>query len=64
MSQRTFSFLVGLVFLVVAVMHVLRLAFSWHVTVGGWTVPIWVSWVAFFVSGLLAYEGLKLSRLP
>ncbi len=62
MSQRTFSLVASLVFLLVAVMHVLRLALGWHVTFGGWTVPMWVSWIALAITGFLAYEGLRLSR--
>jgi hypothetical protein len=62
MSQKTFSLLAGLVFLLVAVMHALRLALGWHVALGGWTVPMWVSWVALVIAGFLAYEGLRFSR--
>ena len=61
MSQKTFSLVAGLIFLVVAVGHALRLGLGWHVTVGGWTVPMWVSWVAFVAAGFLAYKGLRLS---
>jgi hypothetical protein len=64
MSQRTFSLVAGLIFLVVALMHLLRLALGWHVVLAGWTVPLWVSWVALPVAGYLAYEGLSLSRRP
>jgi hypothetical protein len=64
MNQKLFSLVAGLIFLVVAVIHALRLIFSWHVTFVGWAVPIWVSWIAFLVSGFLAYEGLRLSRRP
>jgi len=64
MNQKLFSLVAGLIFLVVAVLHTLRLVFSWHVTLVGWTVPIWVSWIALLVSGFLAYEGLGLSRRP
>ena len=62
MNQKTFSVVAGLIFLVVA--HALRLVFGWHVILQGWTVPIWVSWVALFISGFLAYEGLTLARRP
>lgn len=64
MSQKLFPLVAGLIFLVVAVMHALRLVFSWHVVFVGWSVPMWVSWIAFPVSGFLAYEGLRLSRRP
>jgi hypothetical protein len=60
MRQKTFSLVVGLIFLFVAVMHVLRLALKWEVVLNGWSVPMWVSWLALVVAGFLAFEGLKL----
>jgi hypothetical protein len=63
MSQKRFSLVAGLIFLLVAVMHALRLARGWHVTFASWTVPMWVSWAALVIAGFLAYQGLRLSRL-
>ena len=62
MSEKKFLIISGLIFLVVAVIHVLRLALGWQVTIGDWSVPMWVSWVACVLAGYLAYEGLKLSK--
>jgi hypothetical protein len=60
MSQITFSLVAGMIFLLVAVMHVLRLALKWDVVLNGWPVPMWVSWLALVIAGFLALEGLKL----
>jgi hypothetical protein len=62
MSQKTFSLVAGLIFLLIAVMHVLRLAFRWEVVLNGWVVPMWVSAVALLIAAYLAFEGLNLSR--
>ena len=62
MSQRTFSLVAGLIFLVMAVLHILRLAFKWEVVLNGWSAPMWVSAVALLVATFLAFEGLKLSK--
>jgi hypothetical protein len=62
MRQKTFSLVVGLIFLLIAIMHVLRLAFRWEVVLNGWSVPMWVSWVGLAIAGFLASEGLKLGR--
>jgi hypothetical protein len=64
MNQKTFSFVASAIFLLVALGHVLRLAFGWHAVVNMWVVPMWVSWVAFPISGFLAFEGFRLSRRP
>ena len=62
MSQKTFCFVAGLIFAIVAIVHAMRLAFRWEAMIGGWVVPMWVSWVGVIVAGYLAFEGLKLSR--
>ena len=62
MSQKTFSVAAGLIFLLIAVMHGLRLALKWEVVLNGWTVPMWVSVVAIVIAACLAFEGLKPSR--
>ena len=62
MGQKNFSLVAGLFFLLVAIMHALRLALGWHVTFNGRIEPMWVSWVALVIAGFLAYEGLRLGR--
>ena len=62
MNHKTFSLVAGVVFSVVALMHVVRVALGWQVVFAGWTVPMWVSWLGAVVTGFLAYQGLSLSR--
>ncbi len=62
MSQKTFCFVAGLIFLIVAIGHAMRIAFRWEAMIGGWMVPVWVSGVGVIVAGYLAFEGLKMSR--
>ena len=59
MNQKTFTRIAGLVFSLVAVLHALRLLLKWDAVIGGWTVPMWISWVALAVSGYLAYTASK-----
>jgi hypothetical protein len=61
MSQKTFSFTAGVVFLLVAILHVLRIALGWHVIVNVWTIPMWVSWIGVFIAGFLAFTGFTLA---
>ncbi len=62
MSQKTFSLVVSLVFLLIAVMHALRLALRWEAVVNGWSVPMWVSALALLIAAYLAFEGLMFGR--
>ncbi|MCI0350577.1 MAG: hypothetical protein L0Z53_14230 [Acidobacteriales bacterium] len=62
MSSKSFALVAGIFFLVMALGHVLRLAFGVTAVVGGWTVPTWISIVAILVLAYLAYSGLRLAR--
>ena len=48
-------------FLVVAIMHLLRIIFGWQVEIGGLSIPFWVSWLGVLVAGALAYLGFTQS---
>lgn len=62
MSQKNFSLVVGVIFLIIAVLHALRLLNGWHAEIGTIVIPFWVSVVTLGVSGYLAYKGIMLSR--
>jgi len=62
LSKNAFSSLAGAIFLIVAIGHVLRLAFKWEVIIGGWQVPMWLSGVAALVAAYLAYEGFRMRK--
>lgn len=59
MNQKTFSLIAGVIFLLIALGHLLRLSFSVEVVAGGRTVPMWLSWAALILMGYLSYEGLR-----
>ncbi len=59
MDQRTFSIVAGAIFALVALLHLVRIGFGWPAVIGGWTVPMWVSWLAVLVAAALAYFGLR-----
>ena len=49
-------------FLVVAVMHLLRITLGWQVEIGGLNIPFWASWLGVLVAGALAYFGFTQRR--
>jgi uncharacterized membrane protein len=62
MSQKTFLLVAGVFFLLIALAHLLRIAFGASVVVQNTSIPMWASWIAFVVTGYLAYEGIQLGR--
>jgi hypothetical protein len=62
MSRNTYSLVAGVIFLVIAAAHALRLILKWEVIFAGWQLPLWVSAVAFVLTAYLAYEVFRHSR--
>ena len=62
MDERTFGFVAGIIFSVVALFHLMRIFEEWTLIVGNWSVPKSVSWVAVIVAGGLALIGLRVSQ--
>ena len=52
----------AVLFLVVAVAHLLRIILGWRVEIAGLDIPFWVSWLAVLVAGALAYFGFTQKR--
>jgi hypothetical protein len=59
MDQKAFFVLAGVIFAVVALVHVLRIYMGWPVMIGSWTAPMWLSWIGVVVAGGLSYFGLR-----
>jgi len=49
-------------FLVMAIIHLLRIILGWQVEIGGLSIPFWVSWLGVLVAGALAYFGFTEKR--
>lgn len=55
MKQATFNLLAGTLFLLVAILHALRILLGWEAVIAGWKVPIGFSWLALALAGFLSY---------
>ena len=59
MNQKTFSIGAGVIFAVVALLHLVRIYMDGQSRSEKWSVPMWVSWIALVVAGWLAFIGLR-----
>ena len=62
MTQRTFTGVAGLLFLLGSLLHAARLLFQWNAVIAGWVVPLWLSIVAMILAGFMAYSAWTLRR--
>lgn len=56
-SERMLLQFVGTVFLAVALLHLIRIAFNWNVVIAHLTIPFWISWFGVFIPAYLSYAS-------
>ena len=64
MNRKTYMTVTATLFLIVAIMHLLRIIFGWQVEIGGVSIPFWASWLALPMAGALSYSALARSGSP
>jgi hypothetical protein len=62
MTQRTFCLVTAMLFLLIALLHAVRLLRGWQITIEGAVVPLWVSWIGLAITAYLAWQGFRLAR--
>jgi len=53
-QHRALHAIAALVFGIVALVHAWRLLYSVPLTIGTWSAPFWLSWLAVIIAGALA----------
>ncbi len=62
MPQKTFNWIVGIIFILISAFHLLRSILGWDAILNGWNLPVGVSVVVFLVSAFLAYSAFGFDR--
>lgn len=60
MSNNIYYTTVASVFLVIAILHLIRAVKGWEAVIAGASIPIWFSWVAVALAGYLSIRGFQL----
>ena len=61
-SVRGYLLTSGIIFGLVAVLHLLRVVNGWPFQVGPWSVPMWSSWLGVLVPAVLCGWAFRLAR--
>jgi LPXTG-motif cell wall-anchored protein len=62
MNTKTYCVISGIIFLLVAMAHLLRIYNGWEVNIGTEIIPIWVSWFGLIVPALLGIWAFMLVK--
>ena len=60
-NVRAYLLISGVIFGVVALLHLLRIINAWTVQLGPWVVPMWVSWAGLAIPALLCVWAIRLA---
>lgn len=58
-KQKTFFLVTGTIIGLVALVHLLRLAFGINIEVAGWQVPYWMSGIATVIASYISYVSFR-----
>jgi hypothetical protein len=64
MSERAFLLTAGIVFLLIALAHLVRIFSAAAFVIEGVSIPFWASGIAVVIMGYLSYEGFHFARKP
>ena len=59
--MRAYAQISGVIFGVIALLHIVRLVLDWPAQIAGWAVPLWISWIAIFAAGALCVWAFRLA---
>ena len=59
MKTKAYFLITAIIFLVIAISHLIRIIYNPLIRIGLFTFPAWFSWVAVIVAGFLSYFGFK-----
>jgi hypothetical protein len=62
MSTKIYLTVTGIIFAIVAILHLLRLIYLWPVQIGTFILPIWLSCAALLVTSVLFIWAFLLLR--
>lgn len=62
MTAKTYLKVTGIFFSIITLVHLARIVYGWEAVIGGWTIPLEISYLAAIVGGYLAYSAYKLSQ--
>ena len=62
MNRKRTALMISAVFAGIALLHFARIYYDWSTIIGGWTVPMWLSWIAVMACGALSYFALRLRQ--
>lgn len=61
-QEKSFHLSAGILFTLVALLHLSRVLFGWNFVLGSWNAPYWLNGLGAVVTAFLAYASFNLAK--
>ena len=61
LRENTYLLIVGVIFSIVTLAHLMRVLYQTDIIIFGWEVPIFLSWLGIAIAGYLTYSSFHLA---
>jgi hypothetical protein len=61
MNARAYPVISGVIFGVVAILHLIRVVNGWAFQLGPWSLPMWISWLGTIGPAVLCVWAIRLA---
>ncbi len=61
MANKAYVIISGTIFGLVSVGHIVRVMYNWSFEIGGWSAPLWASWIALFAGAAMCVWAINLA---
>ncbi|MDP3947788.1 MAG: hypothetical protein Q8Q41_03810 [bacterium] len=62
MTKTNYFRITGCIFLLIAILHLVRFFYGWEAVIGSVAIPLWISVFAAVIAGVLTYQSFRLGR--
>ena len=62
MTAKSYSGLAAAIFMLVALVQLTRSVLDWSLSINGYDIPVWASWIAFAIAAGLSVLGFGAAR--
>ena len=61
MNAKPYLIVSGIIFTLIALVHIVRIVQAWSIQIESWSAPIWISWLGIVITVFLAIWAFTLA---
>ncbi len=62
MDKKDYFIVSIIIFILAGLLHLIRAVNGWDMVVGGFIIPLWLSWLVVIILAFMVWQGIKLRK--